>query len=140
MSKQKGFTLIELMIVVAIIAILAAIAIPAYQDYTVRAQVSDGLSLASGGKTAVAEYYQNRGSFPTDNSTAGMAAANTIRGNFVSGVAVNAGQIVVTYGYSVNSVISGSTVTLSPTNRGGSIEWDCQSAILDRYLPTQCRG
>ncbi len=139
MSMQKGFTLIELMIVVAIIAILAAIAIPAYQDYTVRAQVSDGLSLASGGKTAVAEYYQNRGAYPTDNTTAGMAAATAIRGNFVSTVTVANGVIDVVYGYSVNSVISGSTVSLSPTDRGGSIEWDCDSAILDRYLPTQCR-
>jgi type IV pilus assembly protein PilA len=139
MSMQKGFTLIELMIVVAIIAILAAIAIPAYQDYTIRAQVSEGLTLASGGKTAVAEYYQNRGAYPTDNSVAGMAVAASIRGNFVTAVTVAAGVITVAYGNSANSKILASTALLSPTDRGGSIEWDCTSAIADRYLPTQCR-
>ena len=139
MSMQKGFTLIELMIVVAIIAILAAIAIPAYQDYTIRAQISDGLSLASGSKTAVAEYYQNRGAYPTDNSTAGVAASGSIKGNFVTQTAIANGLITVTYGNSANAKISGSTVLLSPTDRGGSMEWDCSSAIADRYLPTQCR-
>jgi type IV pilus assembly protein PilA len=139
-TMQKGFTLIELMIVVAIIAILAAIAIPAYQDYTVRAQVSDGLSLASGSKTAVAEYYQNRGGWPADNATAGVAASGSIVGNFVSDTAVANGQITVTYGNDVNAAITGSSVVLSPTDRGGSIEWDCTSPdIVDRYLPTQCR-
>ena len=139
MSMQKGFTLIELMIVVAIIAILAAIAIPAYQDYTIRAQISDGLSLASGSKTAVAEYYQNRGAFPTNNSTAGVAASGSIQGNFVTQTAIASGLITVTYGNQANAKISGSTVLLSPTDRGGSMEWDCSSAIADRYLPTQCR-
>ena len=140
MSMQKGFTLIELMIVVAIIAILAAIAIPAYQDYTIRAQVSDGLSLASGSKTAVAEYYQNRGVYPNTNALAGVATATSIRGNFVSSVTVGGnGVITVLYGYDVNAKISASTLTLTPTDRGGSMEWDCGSTIQDRYLPTQCR-
>ncbi len=138
-TMQKGFTLIELMIVVAIIAILAAIAIPAYQDYTIRAQVSDGLSLASGSKTAVAEYYQNRGVYPTDNSTAGVAASGSIIGNFVTGTQIAAGTITVTYGNSANAKITTSTVQLVPTDRGGSMEWDCTSGIADRYLPTQCR-
>ena len=139
MNMQKGFTLIELMIVVAIIAILAAIAIPAYQDYTIRAQVTEGLSLASGSKTAVAEYYQNRGSYPTDNSLAGVSVASSIMGNFVRATNVAAGTITVTYGYNANTKILASTVQLIPTDRGGSTEWDCSSAILDRYLPTQCR-
>jgi type IV pilus assembly protein PilA len=139
-TMQKGFTLIELMIVVAIIAILAAIAIPAYQDYTIRAQISDGLSLASGSKTAVAEFYQNRGRFPTSNASAGVAASTSIIGNFVTGTVVgNAGVITVTYGGQANAKISGSSVLLTPTDRGGSMEWDCSSAIEDRYLPTQCR-
>ncbi len=73
MKKQQGFTLIELMIVVAIIGILAAIAIPAYQDYTIRAQVSEGLNLAGGAKAAVAEYTMDRGSFPDDNPIAGLS-------------------------------------------------------------------
>ncbi len=139
-TMQKGFTLIELMIVVAIIAILAAIAIPAYQDYTIRAQITDGLSLASGSKTAVAEFYQNRGAYPTSNASAGVAASGSIIGNFVTSTAVGAaGVITVTYGNSANAKISGSTVLLTPTDRGGSMEWDCSSGIAPRYLPTQCR-
>jgi type IV pilus assembly protein PilA len=139
-TMQKGFTLIELMIVVAIIAILAAIAIPAYQDYTIRAQISDGLSLASGSKTAVAEYYQNRGAYPTNNTIAGVAAPTSIVGNFVSSTTITNGLITVAYSTpQANAKISSSTVLLSPTDRGGSIEWDCTSSILDRYLPTQCR-
>lgn len=138
-TMQKGFTLIELMIVVAIIAILAAIAIPAYQDYTIRAQISDGLSLASGSKTAVAEFYQNRGRYPANNASAGVAASGSIRGNFVTQAAIANGLITVTYGNSANSKITSSTVLLSPTDRGGSMEWDCTSLIADRYLPTQCR-
>ena len=139
MNMQKGFTLIELMIVVAIIAILAAIAIPAYQDYTIRAQVTEGLSLASGSKTAVAEYYQNRGSYPTTNSLAGVADAASIFGNFTTLTTIALGTITVTYGNNANSKILASTIQLIPTDRGGSTEWDCSSAILDRYLPTQCR-
>ncbi len=77
-DEQHGFTLIELMIVVAIIGILAAIAIPAYQDYTIRAQVSEGLTLAAGAKTAVSEYFLERGAWPTDNATAGLADKHDI--------------------------------------------------------------
>ena len=141
MSLQRGFTLIELMIVVAIIAILAAIAIPAYQDYTIRAQVTDGLSLASGAKTAVAEYYQNRGGFPGTNADAGIASAASIRGQFVADTqVVGSGLVQVRYGNNVNVKISGSTVLLTPSDRGGSMEWDCSSGnIANRYLPTQCR-
>src|SRR3569833_925019 len=98
MKNMKGLTLIELMIVVAIIAILAAIALPAYQDYTIRAQVSEGAVLADGAKTAVAEYYTNKGTFPSSNARAGLAAATSISGKYVSQVAVSgAGLITATY-------------------------------------------
>ena len=94
MRKQQGFTLIELMIVVAIIGILAAIAIPAYQDYTIRAQVSEGLNLAAGAKAAVTEYYQDQGVFPGDNVTAGIEDAANIEGKYVSQVEVGANGVI----------------------------------------------
>jgi len=138
MKKQSGFTLIELMIVVAIIGILAAIAIPAYQDYTVRAKVSEGLSLAGGAKTAVAETYQSTGSWPTSNSGAGLASSASITGNNVSSVGVgNNGVITITYS---GAPINGNTITLTPSDATGSITWACaSSSIDDKYLPANCR-
>lgn len=144
-QMQQGFTLIELMIVVAIIGILAAIAIPAYQDYTIRSQVSEGLSLADGAKTAVAEYYNNYGRLPSANVSAGLATAASIKGNYVSSVTVNNTKgIVVAYGGpKANSAIgTGSQLQLSPiTTGGGSIRWTCKvdTAISPKYLPSSCR-
>src|SRR5476649_1245503 len=101
-SLQKGFTLIELMIVIAIIGILAAIAIPAYQNYTVRAQVTEGLNLADGWKTAVAEYYAQNGVMPTAaNLTAAGLVAST--GKYVTSVTSTLGAITVTYGNQANA-------------------------------------
>ena len=113
--KQKGFTLIELMIVIAIIGILAAIAIPAYQNYTIRAQVTEGLSLADGWKTGIAEFYARNGTFPTGCSAAGNAAgglmvcAGATTGKYVSGVTIGAaaGVIKITYGLQANAKITG---------------------------------
>ena len=143
MKKQQGFTLIELMIVVAIIGILAAIAIPAYQDYTIRAQVSEGLNLAGGAKAAVTEYTQDRGAFPGNNSLAGISQAADIKGKYVDNVAVGAnGVITVTYGSGAHSVIDGSTIRLSPSTNAGSVEWVCDSAsasIANKHLPAACR-
>jgi len=144
---QQGFTLIELMIVVAIIGILAAIAIPAYQDYTIRAQVSEGLNLAAGAKAAVTEFYQDQGNYPANNVEAGLANETTIAGNYVSQVKVAAGVISVTYSntgnQSANKNINTAILTLTPTDNGGSVDWDCRGGtILDnnaKWLPAACR-
>ncbi len=147
MKKQQGFTLIELMIVVAIIGILAAIAIPAYQDYTIRAQVSEGLNLSGGAKAAVSEFAMDRGRFPSDNTTAGITTnpAN-INGKYVTQVAVGAsggqadGVIQVTYGADAHAILTGNTLFLSPVQQTGSVEWTCRSAtIADKHLPAACR-
>lgn len=139
---QKGFTLIELMIVVAIIGILAAIALPAYQDYTIRAQVSEGLSLASGARTAVTEYFQNTGDLPTDNDEAGISEPTDIQGNYVESVTIGtpAGLIDAEFGGDANTAISGDSILLSPITLTGSVQWICRSNdILDKHLPTNCR-
>ena len=141
MKKQQGFTLIELMIVVAIIGILAAIAIPAYQDYTIRAQVSEGLSLAAGSKTAVAEYYQDRGVMPLGNAEAGVSAPNLINGKYVSTVTVLNGAITVVYGGpGVNALLTG-VLVMTPTPNTGSISWGCTvgTTIPAKWLPSACR-
>ena len=139
--NTKGFTLIELMIVVAIIAILAAIALPAYQDYTKRSYVSEGLSLASGAKASVAEYFMNQGAFPTSNSDAGIAASGTIIGNAVTGVTVgSAGKITVSFNAKVNGSSGSGTLILTPKDNGGSLVWSCTDSTLDpKYLPSNCR-
>jgi type IV pilus assembly protein PilA len=141
-SMQKGFTLIELMIVVAIIAILAAIAIPAYQDYVVRSQVSEGSVLADGAKTAMAEFYANTGHFPKTNTSAGLATAASIKGEYVSSIDVaTLGKITATYsGAKANSAITGKTLIYSAVPNSGSVEWHCKGGSVDsKYVPTSCR-
>jgi len=138
---QQGFTLIELMIVVAIIGILAAIAIPAYQDYTIRAQVSEGLNLAGAAKAAVSEYYMDRGAYPTTNAMAGLGAANTIIGKYVDGVTVGAaGLVTVGYGNDAHATLAPGSLTLTPADNVGSVSWVCAGvAILPKHLPAACR-
>jgi type IV pilus assembly protein PilA len=138
---QQGFTLIELMIVVAIIGILAAIAIPAYQDYTIRSQVSEGLNLAAGAKTAVAEFVQNNGTFPANNASAGLPVNTTITGNYVTQVTVANGVITITYGNDAHSELAGDTLVLTPDTTAGSVEWDCSTGgtVAANHRPSSCR-
>ncbi|ENS9152874.1 pilin, partial [Neisseria gonorrhoeae] len=113
-TLQKGFTLIELMIVIAIVGILAAVALPAYQDYTARAQVSEAILLAEGQKSAVTEYYLNHGIWPKDNTSAGVASpASNIKGKYVQKVEVNNGVVTATMASSnVNKEIQGKKLSL----------------------------
>ncbi len=139
-NRMQGFTLIELMIVVAIIGILASIAIPAYQDYTIRAQVAEGLSLSNSAKATMGEYYTDRGLWPVDNDQAGLAAAGTIVGRYVVSVEVAGPVITVTYGNEANAKIDGQTVTLTVADMDGSLVWDCAGGgIADKHLPAACR-
>ena len=138
---QQGFTLIELMIVVAIIGILAAVAIPAYQDYTIRAKVTEGLSLASSGKTAVSEFFASNGALPSSNASAGMSSSESIAGNDVNHIEVRGqGFITVTFSGPASGPITGSTIILSPNTAAGGVRWGCTSGDLEsKYRPSSCR-
>jgi len=157
---QQGFTLIELMIVVAIIGILAAIAIPAYQDYTIRAQVSEGMNLAGAAKTAVAETYLNRGTGPANRAGAGMSANGTdTQGKYVASVDVTDSEIIIRYGNDAHANITGDDLVLTPfLTVDESVVWRCglgadptglsamdadtggtATDLVAQYLPSACR-
>lgn len=134
-KAQQGFTLIELMIVVAIIGILAAIALPAYQDYTKRSHVTEGMSLAGAAKIGIAEFYASQGHWPVGNLSVGLDAS--ITGNAVTSVAVGASAITITYN---DKVADGATVIMKASAVGGSIKWTCNTGTMnDKYLPANCR-
>ncbi|MCV6723233.1 pilin [Neisseria meningitidis] len=129
-TLQKGFTLIELMIVIAIVGILAAVALPAYQDYTARAQVSEAILLAEGQKSAVTEYYLNHGIWPGDNSSAGVATSTDIKGKYVEKVEVAKGVITATMlSTGVNKEIQGKKLSLWAKRQAGSVKWFCGQPV-----------
>ena len=128
---QQGFTLIELMIVVAIIGILAAIALPAYQDYIARAQASESFSLADGMKTAIAEECQTVG-------TCSSITVNSSIGKYVNLANSNVGVITGTFNATASALISGSTITLTPSLTTGSVTWACSGTVATKYLPKSC--
>jgi type IV pilus assembly protein PilA len=133
-AAQKGFTLIELMIVVAIIGILAAVALPAYSDYTKRTHVSEGMSLAGGVKTGIVEFYSTEGVFPSANGSIGL---KTISGNAVSNMVISGGTIKITYN---KKVAAGSTISIIPTVADSSFKWDCSGGdVRDAWRPSNCR-
>ena len=140
-QKPRGFTLIELMIVVSIIGILAAAASPVYIDYTIRGQIADGLSVVASAKIAVAEYFQEHGTYPADNTEAALPAPAEIDCSYVISVTV-AGQLIsVRYGNNANSHISGETIVLTADGTTGSLTWSCISGgvIQDKHLPKSCQ-
>ncbi|MBJ7798416.1 pilin [Neisseria meningitidis] len=129
-TLQKGFTLIELMIVIAIVGILAAVALPAYQDYTARAQVSEAILLAEGQKSAVTEYYLNHGEWPANNSSAGVATSTDIKGKYVQKVEVKNGVVTATMLSSgVNNEIKDKKLSLWAKRQNGSVKWFCGQPV-----------
>lgn len=132
---HKGFTLIELMITVAIVGILAAVALPAYQDYTIKAQISEGLILLEGAKTAVADYYTDNGALPT----ASQLVLPIQTGKYVSGLAQSSGIITATFGGAGNAKITGKTLVLTPiTAVIDNLNWNCSGTVDPKYRPSSC--
>lgn len=146
-QMQQGFTLIELMIVVAIIGILAAVALPAYQDYTTRAKMSEVIGFASSAKTAVTECIQNNNDAANcnTNSLVGMAPAANITSTYVESVTVGAnGQVTVAIQGTNDTTLDGASVVLTPalSTTGGGVNWGCSPSdpAINKFLPASCRS
>jgi len=143
-KRQAGFTLIELMIVIAIIGILMAYAIPAYRDYTVRAKFGECATLAGGLKTSVAEYRYANGAWPTE-TLLGYSAATDLGGEYIASAAVASatGAITATFKSSgVDPALDGLNCVYTPTlpSTGGTITWACTSSVANKYTPSECTG
>ena len=140
-SPRSGFTLIEVMIVVAIIGILTAVAIPTYQRFMIRGQVTEGLTLSTGAKSAVSEFYMSQGVWPADNDIAGIAPESQISGNYTAQIEVKNNVIEILYGIDAHDAISGGLIVLTAFDNAGSVSWSCTSAggIKDVFLPEACR-
>ena len=156
--RYQGFTLIELMIVVAIIGILAAIAIPAYQDYTIRAQIVEAFTISEELKPKIRETYRYRGTFPADNEDAGIPAPQHLIGNYTQRIELADGALHITFGHKANVLIADQTLTLRPMYVTESpvspISWHCgnsvpppgltpagenRTTVENKYLPSACR-
>jgi type IV pilus assembly protein PilA len=150
MKTQKGFTLIELMIVVAIIAILAAIAVPAYQNYIIRSKVTEGLSAADMARTAVSETFQTKGIVPTSNASAGLPAAQaSVQSKYVDNLQIGTNGVITVTIRGTNSDADTKTLVMTPSdnqgtspipaNYSGPIDWKCTGTVPTKYLPASCR-
>ncbi len=143
-DRQTGFTIIELLITVAIIGILLNVAIVSYRDYQIRTRVSSGISLSAGVKTAVADYFSNHARMPSNNPDAGLPAASTINSEYVNSIGIGTtpvtGTITISY-QDIPGISSGATALLQPAVAQAGIKWTCKSrTIRDKHLPSSCRG